>query len=869
MKPVVPKKSQTNIKKKVSEKIQKTGQKNIQKSVPTKASKSPVKNAAKNPSKSIAKSPAKAAAKNIVKNAPKKLTTRAPKDAPQKTAADRKKSIPKKIKKDTGENTAGAQSVLLAVLPDDSPAAPPSPVVSSAPPKETFSGPSSNRPSLQLSLPFSERRLPGRLHKKTGGFKSERGAPERTPLISVITVVKNDAAGLARTLESVVNQRIAADDLEILVMDGGASPEVRQCVRAVSASARHRVHHAWEKDGGIYEGMNNALSRARGSWLLFLNTGDALASDESLERMAQDVFRAAAPNALSDRCAYVATDFYEDWNGQLALRRAVSPAAMPREMSSSHQALFVRADVAKELGFDASYVVCADAHQFARALSAGYEVRVHHYALSVVNARGFATQHMSLMMQEKLCITRELYPGPLHALRMRAYVASCYAKKYIRALLPDAAVRMVRKMRRGQTAKFDAPPHAASQAALGGGVEDSGSSSSARGIGEKKRMLWLTTALDESAVSKIFFLIAEKLQRHCDITFATIAPPESDRAAGLLADLGINLINLNCTKGRIQKAARELAAACVHEGTQIIHAHLGRAYIVAALAKKIIRKKTGRDVRLLATFHNEHRYFSPLTRAALAVLLPRFDSVSAVSGACLRSYQKLLARTRVPSRVIYNPVEYVPFPDNPYEADMAARADAPIVLCPARFAPGKGQLYALRMFALLVKAYPKARLIFAGGGSGMLRAALEHRARRAGLAASVQFAGHVQAVSGYMKYASLVVFPSQSEGFGLVPCEAFLQKTPVIMQDSELARELFVHEAWMVSCKNARAFCDAVLDVLQRPALYKKYATDEYASISRTCSPAAVAAEYGRWYESPERTDNPQHAEHKKQAVQK
>lgn len=94
----------------------------------------------------------------------------------------------------------------------------------------------------------------------------------RSPLISIITVVRNGATTIASTLESVRTQRNA--NVEHVIIDGASS----DCtVEIIKAFQRDQLRWISEPDQGIYDAMNKGISLARGEWLLFLGADDVLA----------------------------------------------------------------------------------------------------------------------------------------------------------------------------------------------------------------------------------------------------------------------------------------------------------------------------------------------------------------------------------------------------------------------------------------------------------------------------------------------------------------------------------------------------------------------------------------------------------------
>lgn len=85
------------------------------------------------------------------------------------------------------------------------------------------------------------------------------------PRLSIITVTKDDPAGLARTVKSAECWRVSAD-VEHLVVYAGTPP------RDVVAGVRFQQ----QSSSGIAAAFNEGLAMARGDWVWFLNGGDAV-----------------------------------------------------------------------------------------------------------------------------------------------------------------------------------------------------------------------------------------------------------------------------------------------------------------------------------------------------------------------------------------------------------------------------------------------------------------------------------------------------------------------------------------------------------------------------------------------------------------
>jgi len=98
--------------------------------------------------------------------------------------------------------------------------------------------------------------------------------------LSIITINRNNAVGLRKTIESVVSQTFT--DFEYIVIDGASTDE---SVNIIEEYAHKIDYWVSEPDKGIYNAMNKGICMANGDYIQILNSGDILASDNVVERM--------------------------------------------------------------------------------------------------------------------------------------------------------------------------------------------------------------------------------------------------------------------------------------------------------------------------------------------------------------------------------------------------------------------------------------------------------------------------------------------------------------------------------------------------------------------------------------------------------
>ena len=99
--------------------------------------------------------------------------------------------------------------------------------------------------------------------------------------IDIITINLNNADGLKKTIESVVNQT-KFDLINYIIIDGGSTDGSLDIIKQYQDKIDYWVS---EKDNGIYNAMNKGIKHIGGDgYCLFLNSGDYLHSNDVIER---------------------------------------------------------------------------------------------------------------------------------------------------------------------------------------------------------------------------------------------------------------------------------------------------------------------------------------------------------------------------------------------------------------------------------------------------------------------------------------------------------------------------------------------------------------------------------------------------------
>jgi glycosyltransferase involved in cell wall biosynthesis len=187
----------------------------------------------------------------------------------------------------------------------------------------------------------------------------------------------------------------------------------------------------------------------------------------------------------------------------------------------------------------------------------------------------------------------------------------------------------------------------------------------------------------------------------------------------------------------------------------------------------------------------------------------------------------LLASKMDPSRVrvVYEGTEIPPEVTN--ESRIAAKRswgvaeDEFLFGCPSAFVPEKGQKHLVKALALVIKSFPKSKLLLAG--EGKCRVELESLSTELGLESNVIFPGFVNEMERFYSALDVFLFPSEIEGLGSALPEAMAYGLACISTASGGLAEIVENgKTALVVQPDAKEFGAAMMDMLRDEALRKK-----------------------------------------------
>lgn len=269
------------------------------------------------------------------------------------------------------------------------------------------------------------------------------------------------------------------------------------------------------------------------------------------------------------------------------------------------------------------------------------------------------------------------------------------------------------------------------------------------------------------------------------------------------------------------KSARRLAQFITTHKVEIVHAHVARDYLLAALA---VRRARLGGVRLVVTRH----LLFPLNRITALIIRKRAARIIAVSEAVARVLREQNNFPAHKIRVVLNGVDIEAFA-SPARADV--RSEYAHRLVPSSTAkrfvgiagelrPHKGQEDFVRAAARVAADFPDVDFLIAGEdptGGKEFRAHLETLIAEANLTARVHLTGWLEDLRDFYNALDVFVSASRIEPFGLVIAEAMASgAAAVVTTATDGAREIIDDNLTgkIVPIGDAQAMAKAISEIL-------------------------------------------------------
>lgn len=285
----------------------------------------------------------------------------------------------------------------------------------------------------------------------------------------------------------------------------------------------------------------------------------------------------------------------------------------------------------------------------------------------------------------------------------------------------------------------------------------------------------------------------------------------------------------------IQEARRyaiEATRIAGEEVFDIIHAHDWTSYLAGLAAQEVSGKPLVLHVHATAYDQSGGGNTDPDIRAIESEAFDKADSIVAISN---YTRNVLIDKYNVDQRkivVVHNGINLCPIkPLTPVLAEYKAQGKK-IVFYNGRITIQKGVDYFVRAARRVVDTYPNVVFVISGWGD------MEHEIMRLvgslGLSGHVIFAGALWDDERDRMYqsADLLVMPSVSEPFGLVPLEAIQHGTPVLISKQSGVSEVLAH-ALKVDFWDVEDMANKIVASFQYPVMHAQLVRESKLELLR------------------------------------
>lgn len=165
--------------------------------------------------------------------------------------------------------------------------------------------------------------------------------------LSIITINYNNKNGLLRTIESVEAQTFR--DFEWIIIDGASSDGSKDLIEKKSAQFSYWCS---ERDNGVYHAMNKGIVKAKGTFVLFLNSGDRLHDKDVLIKVFSKQY--TSDIIYGDCYSIYKNKIEENKQPELITLSTISNRTI------AHQSSFIRTSLFEKNLYDESFRIAAD-----------------------------------------------------------------------------------------------------------------------------------------------------------------------------------------------------------------------------------------------------------------------------------------------------------------------------------------------------------------------------------------------------------------------------------------------------------------------------------------------------------------------------
>lgn len=226
--------------------------------------------------------------------------------------------------------------------------------------------------------------------------------------LTIITINRNNAAGLEKTMLSVLSQ--TRKDFEYVVVDGASTDGSVSVIERLAHGFGDRLKWISEPDKGIYNAMNKGIGMAAGEYIQILNSGDSLVSPEVVDIMYTALEKVGYPSILYGNMLKDFPDGHVHRDKGFAGEEITLLGMYIGTLN--HSPAFIRRSLFGKYGlYDESLKISSDWKWYLRAIVFGEEKPVYDdIDVTLFDMTGISETNTALTKAERAQVLKELVP---------------------------------------------------------------------------------------------------------------------------------------------------------------------------------------------------------------------------------------------------------------------------------------------------------------------------------------------------------------------------------------------------------------------------------------------------------------------------
>lgn len=228
--------------------------------------------------------------------------------------------------------------------------------------------------------------------------------------ISIITINRNNADGLEKTMQSVATQTFK--EFEYIVIDGASTDGSVDIIKKYESQVAH-LRWVSEPDKGIYNAMNKGLRMASGDYIQILNSGDSLAAPDVTQRMISVLEQLDFPSILYGNMIKCFSD------GKKVVDKSFEGSEITMlgmfKGTLNHDPTYIQRDLFEKYGFyDESLKIVSDWKWYLQAIILGGEKpKYADIDVTLFDMSGISETNKDLDKEERKRVLEQLFPNTI------------------------------------------------------------------------------------------------------------------------------------------------------------------------------------------------------------------------------------------------------------------------------------------------------------------------------------------------------------------------------------------------------------------------------------------------------------------------